>query len=82
MNAVETLFFLTSVGHEYLQSRVLEQVPPRKHGTDLGEDPFPMQTFGISKNLKDSKKKKMKMQSREELKTKQIRDGTEGVNDD
>lgn len=55
---LKLFFFLTSVGHEYLQSRVLEQVPPRKHGTDLGEDPFPMQTFGISKNLKDSKKKK------------------------
>lgn len=44
---------LTSVGHEYFQSCILQQVTSGKDSTDLCEQPFSMKTIRIRQNLED-----------------------------
>lgn len=41
----------TSVGHKDLQCRVLQNVAPGKHSSDLAEHPFPMQPFRVHQHL-------------------------------
>lgn len=42
---------LTSVGHEDLQASVLQQVTSGKHGSDLTEHPFAVQTLRVRQHL-------------------------------
>lgn len=42
---------LTSVGHEDLQTRVVQQVASGKHGSDLAEHPLAVQTLRVGLHL-------------------------------
>lgn len=59
MGALTMLFLiqydsaLTSVGHEYFQTSILQQVTSGKHSSDLTEHPFPMQPLRVRQDLNE-----------------------------
>lgn len=56
---VLTVLLLTSVGHKDFQSSALQKVAPGKDRSDLTKHPLPMQTLGVSQDLRETQKREM-----------------------
>ena len=49
---------LTSVGHEHLQARVLEQVAAGEDRPDLTEHPFTVKTLRVRQDLREEERER------------------------